>query len=109
MNTRNARIIRNAASAAIEELEGRRLLSTVTLVDNGDGSNTLKIVGTNSKDVVHIYDDPKNNSVEVIDDKNHNDVTEAGESTEFLDANLHNVDANMKKGDDTVTIEPISS
>lgn len=97
------------AFAAIETLEQRRLLSTVSLVNNPDMSTTLRITGTNSKDTVTIYDDPANNSVEVVDDKNHNGIEDPGEVHTFTNANLHNVNADMKKGDDTVEIEPVST
>src|SRR5438477_9690242 len=109
MFKRHSSLVKRAAFAAIETLENRRLLSTVALVDNGDGSNTLKITGTNGKDTVTVYDDPINNAVEVVDDKNHDGIEDPGEVTTFTDANLHNVNANMKKGDDTVNIEPVST
>src|SRR5438874_10490644 len=106
---RHRKSIRSATGPVIDTLESRRLLSTVALVDNGDGSNTLKITGTNGKDTVTVYDDPINNAVEVVDDKNHDGIEDPGEVTTFTDANLHNVNANMKKGDDTVNIEPVST
>src|SRR5437762_13880371 len=107
---RSSRAVRFAAGAVIDTLESRTLLSTVTVSPNGDGTNTLKIVGTNGNDNVYIFDDPTNNFVEVVDDKNHDGIADANEVFLFdQGANITIFHADMKKGNDKVEFHGLTT
>src|SRR4051812_18553422 len=100
---RSSKPVRSAAGAVVDTLENRTLLSTVTVSPNGDGTNLLKIVGTSGNDNVYIFDDATNNFVEVVDDKNHDGIADAGEVFLFdQNANITIFHADMKKGNDKV-------
>jgi hypothetical protein len=109
MSTFRKKVVRRAAGAVIDTLENRRLLSTVSLVPQPDGTNELKITGTSGKDNVYVFDDPINNFVEVVDDKNGNGIAEGSEVHLFPNSNLSIIHADMKGGDDRLEIHGITS
>src|SRR6478736_738033 len=76
---RSSKAVRFAAGAVIDTLESRRLLSTVSVSPNGDGTNTLNAIGTNGNDNLYLFDNANSNFVEVVDDKNHDGIADASE------------------------------
>lgn len=100
---RSSHAVRFAAGAVIDTLESRRLLSTVSVSPNGDGTNTLNAIGTNGNDNLYIFDDATNNFVEVVDDKNHDGIADASEVFLFdQSANITIFHVDTKKGNDKV-------
>src|SRR5206468_2885754 len=72
----------------------------------------IQITGTNSKDVVTLYDDPANSQIVVTDDKNLNNHIDAGEQTNITgidETKPVEVKADMKSGDDTFNFRLVSS
>jgi hypothetical protein len=98
----NSPALSRATGSVIETLENRRLLSTVTVTPNGDGTNTLKIVGTDGKDNIYIFDNNDLNFIEVLDDKNGNSISDPGELHLIDDADVVVIEVLTKKGNDRV-------
>lgn len=99
-NARNRSRLGQASAPVIDMLESRRLLSTVTFFGNGDGTNQVKIVGTNGTDKVYVFDDNTANVLEVVDDKNGDNIAQPAEIHLFDVANVNIIQVDLKKGND---------